>query len=255
VLDTDLRCDDQEQAVLLACSSLISVVGDKNHFRVVQFSHFSIKEYLTSDHLAKSNGLASHYHVRPEPAHVVMAQACLSVLLKSDLRASGSMGRSPLAQYAAMHFGDHVEFENVLSCVQDGLDILLDEVKPHLAAWLRVHNEALCSRAGPVLSVRWRRFGPELPVTAHSYYIARFGCRGLVQHLISKRPQDVNARGDYGTPLHAALAEGHLEVSHLLLANGAEVDIWGADHHTHCIWRRCRDTATLGRSCSTAVQR
>ncbi|KAH9178051.1 hypothetical protein EDB89DRAFT_2239757, partial [Lactarius sanguifluus] len=45
------RWEDQEQAVLSACSSLIAVVGGNNS-RVVQFSHFSVKEYLTSDRLA-----------------------------------------------------------------------------------------------------------------------------------------------------------------------------------------------------------
>src|SRR5487761_1709829 len=47
-LDEKLRWEDQEQAVLSACSSLIAVVKDKDS-RVVQFSHFSVKEFLTSD--------------------------------------------------------------------------------------------------------------------------------------------------------------------------------------------------------------
>ncbi|KAH9964749.1 hypothetical protein BJV74DRAFT_302368 [Russula compacta] len=57
-LKEDLRWEDQEQAVLSACSSLIAVVGDED-FRVVQFSHFSVKEYLTSDRLATSKNVAS----------------------------------------------------------------------------------------------------------------------------------------------------------------------------------------------------
>src|SRR5260221_2146557 len=39
-LNEALRWDDQEQAVLSACSRLISVIEDDD-FRVVQFSHFS----------------------------------------------------------------------------------------------------------------------------------------------------------------------------------------------------------------------
>src|SRR5258707_9389280 len=62
-LNMDWRWEDHEEAVLSACSSLISIVNDdhddddrsrdhdrhRHHdSRVVQFSHFSVKEYLTS---------------------------------------------------------------------------------------------------------------------------------------------------------------------------------------------------------------
>ena len=81
-LNESLRWEDQEQAVLSACSSLISVVEDS---RVVQFSHFSVKEFLTSDRLATSKIDASRYHhILLEPAHTIMAQACLSALLRFD---------------------------------------------------------------------------------------------------------------------------------------------------------------------------
>jgi hypothetical protein len=47
---SDWRWEDREAAVLSACSSLVSVIID-NGSRVVQFSHFSVKEFLTSDRL------------------------------------------------------------------------------------------------------------------------------------------------------------------------------------------------------------
>ncbi|KAH8999577.1 hypothetical protein EDB86DRAFT_3242615 [Lactarius hatsudake] len=50
-LNTDWRWEDQEEAVLSACSSLVTVIVDDGE-RVVQFSHFSVKEFLTSDRLA-----------------------------------------------------------------------------------------------------------------------------------------------------------------------------------------------------------
>ena len=49
-LKTDWRWEDQEQAVLSTCSSLIAVVNE-NGSQVVQFSHFSVKEFLTSPRL------------------------------------------------------------------------------------------------------------------------------------------------------------------------------------------------------------
>ena len=47
-LNEGFRWADQEQAVLSACSSLVAIVEDGKSRRV-QFSHFSVKEFLTSD--------------------------------------------------------------------------------------------------------------------------------------------------------------------------------------------------------------
>ena len=134
------RWDDHEEAVLSTCSSLITIVpcGDS---RVVQFSHFSVKEYLTSPRLARSHGDVSRFHIDLNAAHTIMAQACLATLLRLDEGAEndGSSGL-PLAKYAAQHWVDHAQFENVSSRVQDRMDDLFDASKPHFAAWLRVHN-------------------------------------------------------------------------------------------------------------------
>jgi hypothetical protein len=50
-LGEGLRWEIQAQAVLSACSGLIAVVEDGSS-RVIQFSHFSVKEFLTSDRLS-----------------------------------------------------------------------------------------------------------------------------------------------------------------------------------------------------------
>jgi hypothetical protein len=73
----DWRWEEQELALLSACSSLIAIVqgGDS---RVVQFSHFSVKEFLTSPRLTTASGEISNYHIDLEPAHTILAQACLS---------------------------------------------------------------------------------------------------------------------------------------------------------------------------------
>ncbi|KAH9061929.1 ankyrin repeat-containing domain protein [Lactarius vividus] len=52
--------ENQEEAVLSACSSLVSVIGDGGS-QVVQFSHFSVKEFLTSDRLVE---YAARYWVK-----------------------------------------------------------------------------------------------------------------------------------------------------------------------------------------------
>src|SRR5712672_3980403 len=76
--------ENTEDAVLSACSSLIAVV-DVEGSPVVQFSHFSVKEFLMSNRLATAQmGNLSRYHIDLEPAHEILAKACLSTLLKLD---------------------------------------------------------------------------------------------------------------------------------------------------------------------------
>ena len=67
-LNPSWRWEDQEEAVMSACSSLVIVVKDEDS-RIVQFSHFSVKEYLTSERLAKSSQDVSRYHIPLERAH------------------------------------------------------------------------------------------------------------------------------------------------------------------------------------------
>src|SRR5258708_31345813 len=123
-LKEDWRWDNQEEAILSTCSSLIAIVHN-GESRVVQFSHFSVKEYLTSPRLAQSHGDVSRFHIDLDAAHTILAQACLGTLLWLDEHASdaGSKG-SPLVTYAAEHWVDHAQFENVSSRVRDGLNEL-----------------------------------------------------------------------------------------------------------------------------------
>ena len=219
MLNEDLRWEDQEQAVLFACSSLIAVVQDGSH-RLVQFSHFSVKEFLTSDRLATSTIDASHYHhILLEPSHTIMAQACLSVLLRLDSHINkDSLDDLPLAWYASEHFGVHAEFGGVFGHIRDGIDDLLDADKPHFAAWLSVREDFKAS--------------PERPEGSPLYHVAGFGFRAMVDYLISKRPEDLNVRGYYGIPLHASLHNGRADVALLLLGHCMDVDVRGNDDRT-----------------------
>ena len=219
-LNEDLRWEDQEQAVLSACSSLIAVVWDDD-FRVVQFSHFSVKEFLTSDRLATSTIIAARdCHILLETSHTIMAQACLSVLLRLDYNIDeDGLKDFPLARYASQYVGDHAEFENVFAHIRNEIDDLLDADKPTFATWLWV-------RRGNFL------VPPKRPEASPLYHIAEFGFRAMVDHLISKRPEDLNVRGYVGIPLHAALCNGHGSVALLLLTHCADVDVRGFDDRT-----------------------
>jgi ankyrin repeat protein len=222
-LNAGLRSEDQEQAVLSACSSLIAVVSNGRGDQIVQFSHFSVQEFLTSDRLAASGEQhLRHHHIRPEIAHTIMAQTCLGVLLQLDDQIDNASIQSyPLSGYAAEHFCHHVQFKTVMSHVQDGIDRLFDTDKPHFGALLWMREVSL-----------FRAKHPHRPGGVLLYHVAENGLRDLVDLLILKRPADLCAKGKYGTPLHAALQGGHTDVSRLLVQYCVDVDIRGFKDQT-----------------------
>jgi hypothetical protein len=71
-LNQGWRWEDQEEAVMSACSSLVTIIDD-GRSRVVQFSHFSVKEFLTADRLAEPIRDVSRYYIRLEAAHTILA--------------------------------------------------------------------------------------------------------------------------------------------------------------------------------------
>ena len=121
-LNTDWRWADQHQAVLSTCLSLIVIIDDGDS-QVVQFSHFSVKEYLTSDRLASSSEDVSRYHILLKSAHTLLAQACLGVLLHlGDDVDEFNAKDIPLAKYAAQYWVNHAQFEKVSSCIQETME-------------------------------------------------------------------------------------------------------------------------------------
>ena len=229
-LNADWRWEDQEEAVLSACSSLVSVIVHKGS-RVVQFSHFSVKEFLTSDRLAGCLEEVSTFHIPGEPSHAILANACLGVLLcLDDHTDKDSVGKIPLYQYAAEYWAGHAHIGNVESQIKDALDYFFDMNNPHFSALARLAHKF--DLLGDSLYKYDEPTG--LPrLAAPLYFAALKGLRGLVERLIIKDPQHVNQLGGIlGTPLHASVLGGHLEVFQLLLAHGAHVNSLSGDNWT-----------------------
>jgi hypothetical protein len=209
--------------VLSICSSLISIVNNRDDSRVVQFSHLSAKEFLTSNNLASSTWDISQYHILPGPAHTILAQVCLRLLLNLDGRNYYENVRvSPLAEYAARHWIVHAQFEGVSSRVLDSMKTLFDPDKPHFAAWICLFD--IDAEFGG-------RLASETP--SPLYYATFHGFQDLVRYPAIKYPQDVNAvGGSYEFPLFAALRRNHFKVAETLLEHGGNVDVRGKREQT-----------------------
>jgi ankyrin repeat protein len=269
-LNSDWRWEDQEQALLIACSSLIAIVeagdvkasdsdsdveandsasevgagyshseaetddGDSyagvGDSRIVQFSHFSVKEFLTSSRLATASGEVSSYHIDLEPAHTILGQACLGVLLQTQDDVEGHTPEDhPLARYAAEHWTTHAQFGEVSSRLQKGMEYLFDPGKPHFKVWLTIYDIDILDNESTFRLFAQGNKSPAVPL----YYAALCGFHNLVKHLMAKYPRDVNADGGhYVSPLVAALAGEHFQTADLLRLNGADPNVQGVYNHT-----------------------
>jgi ankyrin repeat protein len=220
------RWEDQEEAVMSACSSLVTIVKVKNS-RIVQFSHFSVKEFLTADRLAESIRDVSRYHIRLDAAHAILAQACLGVLLRLDDRVDRDRIKSfPLARYAAQYWPTHAREENVCSRIKEGMECLFDADKPYFTTWLWIYNEDERGRSMTTVC-------PEKPEAVPLYYAARLGFCDLAEHLIAEHLEHVHARGGFQvTPMHAAALAGQADILSLLIQHGADVNVRGRTGRT-----------------------
>jgi len=226
------RAEDPVAGVLSTCTTLLSVV-DEGNSRVVQFSHFSVKEYLTCSRLAKESKNVSHlFYISAPRAHTLVMQTCLGMLLHLDHGISRvTLQTFPLAEYAAEHWFDHARFENAWEGGVEGMKQLFDLTKSHFAIWVWIYDAQLPS---------WKRLSTEraeVPMPPRGiplHYAALCGLPNFVEFLIDQRPHDVHFRSfeDLSTPLHGAASGGHAEVARILLKRGADATVQAKDGTT-----------------------
>jgi len=217
------RPEHPEDEVLSACSRLIAIVGGGD-FKVVQFSHFSVKEFLTSDRL-RTSGVSSirHYHIPLDDAHTILTQACFTMLLQLDKNIDKKrLAAFPLAFYAARHWVDHAKFEDVALRIQGTMEKLFNPSEPYLTAWTWIHD---VDSPRILQSIDDLAEIPLPPLATPLYYAVLCGFAALARHLITMHGENVNARcGRHGTPLRAASYMGHIDAARVLLDHGADVN-------------------------------
>src|SRR5258707_11487271 len=201
------RPANAEDAVLSTCSTLISVIENEGS-KIVQFSHFSVKEFLTSDRLRTSNiGNIHPYHIPLDAAHAILARACLTVLLQLDEDVDkGRLETFPLAFYAAQHWVDHAKYEDVASEIEDLMEQLFNPSNPYLAAWTWIHDVDSYGIRETIDDLEDR---PKRPKATALYYAMLSWFSGLANYLILTHGEDVNPNFSiFQTPLDTPYPTG-----------------------------------------------
>jgi hypothetical protein len=189
------------EAILSLCPALITTIEVGESSQIVQFSHFSVKEFLTSNHLlfSKPENIAL-WHVSLNAAHTFLAQACLTVLLQLDETMDDKrLALFPIVSYAAQNWFVHARYKDTASSVPHAMKPLFFDV--------------LADR-------------PWHPEATALYYAVLCGLRWVASYLIFTHGEDVHTKcGIHGTPLHAASWNGRLDAVSLLVNLGADVNL------------------------------
>ena len=218
------RLEDPADAVSI-CSNLLSIVDDHSK-KTVQFSHFSVMEFLISTRLVESSEIIlRRYHISMTPAHTLVSRTCLGMLLHLDKDVTKDrLEKWPLVEYAAEHWADHARFEGASQCVDDGMKQLFDPSRPHLAAWVWIFDP----------DDRWngnrRAERPLPPLRTPLHYAAYWGLHFMIEFLVAEghsRKMDVDLRSfpDNATALHLASKRGHMKAARTLIEHGADVKV------------------------------
>jgi hypothetical protein len=182
---------------------------------VMQFSHFSVKEYLAPSRISEGR---RRYSTPLELAHLFVTRLCLSNLLQLDKHVIGkSCKEVSLARYAGQYWADCAKFGNVPfpGCKHVWVQF------PNPVAYC-IPKRVVRGRAGPTQAPRrCRRWCSEIQYTL--YCASLYGYHKITR-LLLEHGADANCKADHGdTPLRFLLeADGSLEVAQTLLDHGAD---------------------------------
>jgi ankyrin repeat protein len=220
----DWRPEDPRDMVLSTCSSLVTVINVDGS-QVIQFSHFSVKEYLTSKRIAESDRV-SRYSTPLESAHLFVAQSCLSILLQLEKNLTKkSIDNYPLALYAARYWASHAEFEDVASQADDLIKRLFHPDNHYFTNWVWMYDT--------ISDQSMEMEDPCPPELSPLHYAAQHGFQRVAEWLITACSHDADeSNHEFTTPLHIASRVGRLSVVQVLLAHYADVNFGDVDNLT-----------------------
>ena len=182
----------------------------------IKLSHFSVKEYLLSDHIEKD------FSISEKATHVKISEISIAYLLQFDSfkpLTRAMLGSLPLAEYAAKNWIDHAKSGGMDALLRLILQLFTSETGA-FTNWIRIYNIDKYWK-GQKLSL------DKAEVDSPLYYASLAGLQQVAIHLLENQA-DVNAQGGfYGNALQAASSGGYEAIVKLLLEKGADVNAQG----------------------------
>ncbi|CAG8978260.1 hypothetical protein HYALB_00009157 [Hymenoscyphus albidus] len=240
-----------EQRELGHSKGQIRDLVDTSSKEMVQFSHFSVKEYITSYHDLGSTAL--FYCALPMPTHKIIAKTCFAYLLwvgSQSLEVTNeSRTQFPLLDYSARCWLYHI---NPLE--QEQNEITMDKDLVALAMRFLCYGSA-AMKVWQSVTFEGRRSGRRkleffsaLKPFYHSnpWAVKKMGCNIHPFHPnLDELPKD----DVLGTSLHAASFFRNYEVVEQFIACGADVNLEGGKYGfpliASCVYGDCNITRLL----------
>ncbi|KAJ6548674.1 hypothetical protein B0H19DRAFT_1379043 [Mycena capillaripes] len=181
-------------------------VRDQSH--EVRLAHASVEDYLLSNHIVPKFGL----DLSEDLSHTFIARTCIDFFLSFGDPPLGkySASSSSMKEYAERYWCRHLLCSNDESVLRGRAIRLLDDEK-----------EAFRACAQKVFNRE--SFSAEL-VVSPLHFCCEEGYLEGVRHMLATEA-DVNLAGHRGTALDIASRWGHTDIVHLLLDNGADVNL------------------------------
>ncbi|KAF8514298.1 hypothetical protein JB92DRAFT_2677115, partial [Gautieria morchelliformis] len=225
LFDQSRRFQDP-QDILAICSSLVTITfwedssnSDHNDNSIlsteageIRLAHFSVREYLISEHLRRSTAMLSCYYFNEKLAHVFIAKTCLAYLLQFDQDNGVNWNTTrfyPLSHYATNNWMKHAGWDPTGNSddLHELIMTLLEPTSMVYINWMWLYHN----------SHPWAESG-----TYPLYIAAKTGLERACQCLVQKG-SDVNAPGpNCRIPLEVAASQGHDAIVRLLLDKGAD---------------------------------
>ncbi|KAK6534122.1 hypothetical protein TWF281_005460 [Arthrobotrys megalospora] len=210
-----------------ASRSMVPVEKIDEVYTTVSLSHYSVKEYLTSERL--QNGPLSGYFMTAGLTHRFLTECSILYLQglgQGQVLSQRVFDEYPLLEYCAANWMNHFGKGEMDSALRDLLIGFFDLSEPAAYInWLNAYNPDLNAPGNPESRSSWRRpvvksVGNLVPPL---YWAAQLGNIDIVTRLIDDGAE-VNGpgRGFFGSPLGVASYYGFDELVKTLLENGAD---------------------------------
>lgn len=242
--------DDQEAFIRLQLPGMIDIVdsekgdprllypssssleAESDPKRIVQFIHFSVKEYLTNNNICRDEKVGGYY------LDQYFANVSISTLSLAALEPKNQPALGGLAGYAAQHWHEHVPADlqegNVTPNNSDHPDAAeqreaAERLDSALTAFLSPDSDSPAFRSWKMLRSKLAtpRAGWALGLTP-LHCVVRLGLHGLVTRLI-KQGADYNAFAYGQTALHHAVKHKAVSCTEALLKNNADPKLTQGD--------------------------